>query len=213
MSATESSVQAAPAGGAEHFGDAVWGQLRHFAQLLADEGEMRGLVGPRELGKLWDRHILNSLAIVPDLPEKSDLVDIGSGAGFPGIVVAIVRPDLQVDLVETMARRCEWLEYVVDKLGLENVRVIRARAEEIERGRYSFVTARAVAPLKKLVPWALPLLRSGGELIALKGGRAEQEIDEASAMLRKYRADWVDIFERDVWGSDEGTRVVVVAKQ
>lgn len=118
----------------------------HYARMLQEEGELRGLVGPRELPRLWSRHIVNSAAVVPFLPSRGTVADVGSGAGFPGIIVALLRPDLDVTLIETMERRVEWLGDVVSELDLDNVTVRRGRAEEIP-DRYDAVTARAVAKL------------------------------------------------------------------
>ncbi|MBM7824447.1 16S rRNA (guanine527-N7)-methyltransferase [Arcanobacterium pluranimalium] len=207
------AVQCAPAGGAEHFGADVWAKLLLFAKLLEDEGQLRGLVGPREMARLWDRHILNSLPICEYLDKNSSLSDVGSGAGFPGVVIAVVRPDVKVYLIETMERRVDWLRYVVEKLELRNVEIIHSRAEELV-GKHAtdYVTARAVAALKKLIPWTLPLTKPGGSLLALKGGKAEQEIDDAIPYLKKYKVKWADVHDVPVWGCDEGTRVVELRK-
>ncbi|QOR46710.1 16S rRNA (guanine(527)-N(7))-methyltransferase RsmG [Trueperella pecoris] len=181
--------------------------------MLVDEGELRGLIGPRELERLWSRHILNSTAVAEFLPESGTVADVGSGAGFPGIVLAILRPDLRFDLIETMERRTQWLEDVEDVLGLQNVRVVRSRAEDLPASyKVEATTARAVAALKKLLPWTLPLLVPGGKLVALKGGRAEQEIFEAEKQLMKYGAQSAYTHDVDVWGTDEGTRIVEVVK-
>ena len=152
-------------------------QLVAFAALLAREGETRGLIGPREIPRLWSRHIVNSLAINDFVPEGATVADIGSGAGFPGVVLAITRPDVTVALIDSMERRTEWLEHVRVSLGLKNVVVVTNRAESL-RGhrRFDVVTARAVAPMDRLVRWALPLVRSGGRLVALKGQRALEEL-------------------------------------
>ncbi|MDR6939580.1 16S rRNA (guanine(527)-N(7))-methyltransferase RsmG [Arcanobacterium hippocoleae] len=208
------STQSPPAGGIERFGEEAWQKLLGFAQLLESEGQLRGLVGPREMDKLWSRHILNSTALLEFLPHGSELSDVGSGAGFPGMVIAAIRPDINVYLIETMERRADWLKYVKDELKILNVQVIRARAEELV-GKHStkFVTARAVAALKKLIPWTLPLVSENGSLLALKGIRAEAEIDEAKKQLKKYSAAWADIYDVDVWGTDEGTRVLEVKKK
>lgn len=203
--------QLPPADGEKHFGAGKWEKLLLFADLLAEEGERRGLLGPREMGKLWDRHLLNSLAIDDFLPGGCTLADVGAGAGFPGLVIAIVRPDTEVSLIETMERRCEWLNLVKDRLKLDNVRVLSARAEELKtKVRVDFVTARAVASLKKLIPLTLPLLKEEGSLLAIKGARAEEEVKEASALLQKFRAKWVDVYDVPVWGAAEGTRVLRV---
>lgn len=158
----------------------------HFAQMLAEEGQLRGLVGPRELPRLWSRHIVNSAAVVPFLPSRGTVVDVGSGAGFPGVVVALLRPDLEVTLMEAMERRVEWLDVVVEELGLDNVTVRRARAEEVGE-QYDVVTARALANLSKLVRLTARLVRPGGAILALKGSRAEAEVEEARYVIKKAR--------------------------
>lgn len=158
----------------------------HFAQMLAEEGQLRGLVGPRELPRLWSRHIVNSAAVVPFLPRRGTVVDVGSGAGFPGVVVALLRPDLEVTLMEAMERRVEWLDVVVEELGLDNVTVRRARAEDVGE-KYDVVTARALANLSKLVRLTARLVRPGGAILALKGSRAEAEVEEARYVIKKAR--------------------------
>ncbi|GAA3023409.1 ribosomal RNA small subunit methyltransferase G [Actinokineospora globicatena] len=166
------------------FGDRVEVAER-FVRLLGAHGVERGLIGPREVERLWDRHVLNSAVIQEVVPEAATVVDIGSGAGLPGIPLAIARPDLRVTLVEPMARRVAWLDEVVETLALSSVTVLRGRAEEPGiRSRVSgadVVTARAVAPLAKLSGWCLPLLRQGGLLVALKGASAAEEVDRDRA--------------------------------
>src|SRR5262249_42996662 len=151
-------------------------------------GVERGLIGPREVDRLWERHLLNSAVIAPLIPSGARMVDLGSGAGLPGIPLAIVRPSLDVTLLESMARRVEWLEYVTATLGLD-VTVVRGRAEEpasMRRvGGADVVVARAVAPLAKLCEWSLPLLGDGGSLIAMKGSSAADEVArDREAVLR-----------------------------
>src|SRR5439155_16074249 len=150
-----------------------------YAELLARHGVERGLIGPREVERLWERHLLNSAVIAQVLPCSARVVDLGSGAGLPGVPLAIVRPDLRVTLLESMARRVEWLEHITGALGLD-VAVVRGRAEEpaIRRrvGGADAVVARAVAPLAKLCEWGLPLLRDGGSLVAMKGATAADEV-------------------------------------
>lgn len=183
----------------------------HFADMLVAEGELRGLVGPRELPRLWSRHIVNSTAVVPFLPRRGSVADVGSGAGFPGIVVALMRPDLEVTLIETMERRVEWLELVVAELDLDNVTIRRARAEEI-KDRYDAVTARAVANLSKLVRLTSGLLRPGGSLLALKGAKAQQEADDAKYVIKKAKLEPAVIHEV-VTPGEELTRVVEVRRR
>ena len=159
-----------------------------YAELLAEHGVERGLIGPREVERLWDRHLLNSAVVAERIPTGARVVDLGSGAGLPGIPLAIARPDLNITLLEPMARRVDWLEYVIMTLGL-NATVVRGRAEEpaIKQrvGGADVVTARAVAPLAKLCVWGLPLLRHGGLLVAMKGSSAADELArDRQAVLR-----------------------------
>ena len=155
-----------------------------YADLLAGPAVERGLVGPREADRIWERHLLNCAVIAPLLPAGS-VVDLGSGAGLPGIVLALLRPDCTFTLVDATRRRTDFLAEVVDRLGLTAVSVRWARAEELA-GTLSadVVVARAVAPLERLVRWGLPLLRPGGELLALKGAGAEDEANRAAAAVR-----------------------------
>lgn len=159
---------------------------REYAGLLATDGVTRGLIGPRETERLWDRHLLNCAVIDELLPERGELVDIGSGAGLPGLVIAMMRPSLQVLLVESMLRRFVFLEECAGQLGLTNVRVVRGRAEDLA-GTISadIATARAVAPLDRLAGWAAGLLRPGGELLAIKGQSAAEELAAAKQALRR----------------------------
>ena len=193
----------------ELFGMAFSG-AEHFAHMLQEQGELRGLVGPREMPRLWTRHIVNSAAVVPFLPGRGSVADVGSGAGFPGIVVALLRPDLEVTLIETMERRVEWLSDVVAELDLDNVEVRRARAEEVHE-RYDVVTARAVANLSRLVRLTSHLLRQGGCLLALKGAKAEAEVDDARYVIRKAKLEPAVIHEV-VTPGEEITKVVAVRR-
>lgn len=163
-----------------------------YARLLATHGVERGLIGPRETGRLWQRHLLNSAALAEVCPRDGLLVDVGSGAGLPGLPVAIARPGLTVRLVEPLLRRSAFLAEVVARLGLDNVEVVRARAEELH-GAWTapLVTARAVAALDRVAAWCLPLIEPGGSLLAVKGRRAEAEITEAESTLHRLgAADW-----------------------
>jgi 16S rRNA (guanine527-N7)-methyltransferase len=198
-------VPATPPSAAAIFGDRL-ADVEAFAGLLARYGVERGLIGPREVDRLWDRHILNSAVVATDMSEGATVVDIGSGAGLPGIPLAFARPDLRITLVEPMARRIEWLSEVVSTLGLP-ISVIRGRAEERtvqdQVGGADVVTARAVAPLAKLAGWALPLLRPGGHLIALKGASAADEVTRdrdavrriggGEPLIRQYGGDVLDV--------------------
>jgi 16S rRNA (guanine527-N7)-methyltransferase len=192
--------------------------LRRYAQWLADAGTVRGLIGPREVPRLWERHVLNSVALAELLPSGARLVDIGTGAGLPGLAVACVRPDLRVDLVESLQRRTDFLSEVVSDLGLEGrVRVIRGRAEDgavVDAvGSSPFVTARAVARLDRLVRWSFPLLMVGGTLLAVKGSSAEEEIAEHRALLKRMRADVQGVAECGVGLVEPTTRVVRVVRK
>jgi 16S rRNA (guanine527-N7)-methyltransferase len=177
--------------------------LATFVALLADDGVTRGLIGPREVPRLWDRHVLNC-AVVADpaedlVPPGARVADVGSGAGLPGIVWALARPDLSVTLMEPLLRRTTFLEEAVDRLGIGGrVQVWRGRAEDAppELRTQQVVTARAVAPLQKLVGWLTPLLEPGGRLVALKGSSVADEVAEATQELGA--AGLVDVQVRQI---------------
>ena len=144
-------------------------------------------MGPREASRVWSRHVLNCAVVEAALPRDATVVDVGSGAGLPGVVLALARPDLHVTLVEPLLRRSAFLTEVVEALGLGQVEVVRARAEELAGERvFDVATARAVAPLRRLVPWVLPLCRDGGELVAMKGSAAAAELTEAADVIARY---------------------------
>ncbi|MFF2850009.1 16S rRNA (guanine(527)-N(7))-methyltransferase RsmG [Streptomyces sp. NPDC058001] len=169
----------------DRFGDAV-----RYAELLADAGVRRGLIGPREVPRLWERHLLNCAVLSEVVPEGVTVCDVGSGAGLPGIPLALVRPDLKITLLEPLLRRTNFLNEVVELLGLDHVTVVRGRAEEVlgTLTPVHVVTARAVAPLDRLAAWGVPLLRPYGEMLALKGDTAEEEVKGAKAALSKLGA-------------------------
>jgi 16S rRNA (guanine527-N7)-methyltransferase len=195
-----------------YLGDAYDGVAR-YAELLRDQGELRGLIGPREVPRIWERHILNSAAVVPYLPMGGSVADIGSGAGLPGIVIAVMRPELDVILVEPMERRTTWLSEVVAELGLTNVQVKRGRAEEYhEAFEADAVTSRAVAALSKLVRMSMPLVRVGGELVILKGRNVAQEIEPARKVLRKFSAAEPEILEGATVEGVEATTILRVRR-
>nr|WP_283139883.1 16S rRNA (guanine(527)-N(7))-methyltransferase RsmG [Rhizohabitans arisaemae] len=172
----------------------AWERAVTYARLLAGPAVLRGLVGPREVARVWDRHLLNCAVVAEAIPENARIVDIGSGAGLPGIVIAIIRPDVSVTLLEPLLRRTVFLSECVQELGLRNVEVVRGRAEEFAGERaFDVATARAVAPLDRLAKWALPLLRPGGELLALKGERAAEEIEQARPQLRALDAQTAEL--------------------
>lgn len=171
------------------FGDRTVG-VQRYAEILADAGVTRGLLGPREVPRLWERHILNCAVVAEVLPQDAELCDVGSGAGLPGIVLALARPDLAVTLLEPLLRRTSFLDETISLLGLSNVEVLRGRAEEFAgKRRFDVVTSRAVAPLDRLAGWSLPLLRAGGEMVALKGGSADTELAETADVLKRLGAD------------------------
>lgn len=176
--------EAEPAAAVAIFGDQI-DQARSFAQTLAGDSDELGLLGPKELDKLWSRHILNS-AVVAELVRPGDKVaDVGSGAGLPGIPMAIARPDAEFVLIEPMERRSSWMLEVVQDLGLKNVRILRSRAEDVSEQDFDIVTARAVAALDKLLKMCVPLLKPGGALIALKGSKAAEEIANSKKLEKK----------------------------
>lgn len=185
-----------------------------FHDLLAQEGVTRGLIGPREVPKLWERHLMNSAAVAPFLPVAGSVVDIGSGAGLPGVVLAAMRPDLDVVLLEPMERRVTWLTEVVSTLGLTSVEVVRGRADELHGRRlFDVATARAVAPLDRLVTWSLPLLRQGGVLVALKGSQAAQELEAARGAIEAAGGGTGEVLEARTVDGIDPTTVIRVERQ
>lgn len=189
------AVEPEPTVAAEVFGEHL-DLVRRFTADLARFGEPLGLIGPLEAARLWSRHIINCAVVAPYLHPGARVADVGSGAGLPGLVLAIMRPDVSFTLIEPMERRTEWLREETARLGLTNVTVLRARAEDaVDAGPFDQVTARAVSALSKLVPLTAPLLRPGGELVLLKGARVAEEIAAASAVLRRYRVVDVEVLE------------------
>ena len=187
--------------------------LSRFHALLREQGVLRGLIGPREVSRLWERHLLNSASLVEHLPSAGTIVDVGSGAGLPGVVIAALMPEAEVVLLEPMERRSAWLVEVVAELALGNATVVRGRAEEHHGTMVAdAVTARAVAPMDRLARWTLPLLRPGGRLVVLKGRQAADEIDSARNVLRKLKAVRTDIMVGETLPGLEPTTVVVVEK-
>lgn len=178
-------VPAAPESARELFGDR-FELAREYTEILAGDGVERGLIGPREAERLWERHVLNSAAVGELIADGERIADIGSGAGLPGIPLALCRPDVEVILIEPMQRRSDFLAEVIAELDL-SVTVVRGRAEERAVrdavGLVTGVTSRAVAGLDKLTKWSLPLLGSGGRMLALKGERAEAEVSEHRGVM------------------------------
>lgn len=196
-----------------------------FHVKLEKEGLLRGLVGPRDMGILWERHILNSAAVVPFIrkvvgqSKKKRVADVGSGGGFPGLVIAACLPDYDVTLIEPMERRVAWLRECVEIMGLQNVTIFHGRSDEViekinshEIEAFDAVTCRAVAPMAKLAGWTIPLLRSHGSLVALKGKSAQAEIEKATKMIRKAGGVNPRVFEAPVAPGLQPTTVVIVDK-
>jgi 16S rRNA (guanine527-N7)-methyltransferase len=183
-------VSAPPPAAATVFGDGL-DRAHRYAQILAGAGVERGLIGPRETGRLWDRHLLNSAALAELLGPGDQIADIGSGAGLPGIPLALARPDLRVTLIEPLLRRSDFLREVVDDLKVD-ITVVRGRAEELavrqRAGEMDAVVSRAVASLDKLTRWSMPLLRPGGWMLALKGERATDELAEHRRVMESLGA-------------------------
>lgn len=199
-----------PSSVAQVFGERS-GLAVRYVDFLAGPGLERGLMGPRERPRLWDRHVLNSAAAASHIGDGESVVDIGSGAGLPGIPLALARPDLRMTLVEPLLRRVNFLEEIIDELDVE-VRVIRGRAEEktviAKAGESDVVTSRAVAPLAKLAGWSAPLLRAGGRMVALKGASAAEEVERDGKALKKL--GFSDVKVEVVSAPDaEETRLVI----
>jgi 16S rRNA (guanine527-N7)-methyltransferase len=199
-----------PAEAAAVFGDAL-PRLEQYAALLAGPGTERGLLGPREVPRLWERHLLNCAGLSELVREGEVVLDLGSGAGLPGLVLALQRPDVQVVLVESLQRRAAFLSECVEQLGLRNTLVRRARGEELHgKVEVDVVTARAVAPVDRLAGWALPLLREGGRLLALKGEQAAAELELARPVLARLGATASSVVEVGASASLTQGRIVVV---
>lgn len=183
-----------------------------YTALLATDGVTRGLIGPREVARLWERHVLNSAVLGEAIPQGSTVCDIGTGAGLPGLVVAIARPDISMTLVEPLLRRTTFLDEVVAELGLAHVRVVRGRADDLH-GKASFdvVTSRAVAPLDRLLGWSMPLVAPTGALVAMKGQSVHDEIAAAGAALSEWRCAQPEVLELGHGVVDPQTIVVRVS--
>jgi 16S rRNA (guanine527-N7)-methyltransferase len=184
-----------------------------YAELLATDATLRGLIGPREVPRLWERHLLNCALVTDLVPDGATVCDIGSGAGLPGIVMAIRRPDLHITLVEPLLRRTTFLDETVARLGLGNVSVHRGRATDLH-GQHLFdvVTSRAVAPMAQLSEWSLPLIGSGGLFLAMKGSSVQAELDSATKVITAHRGEVLGIAELGGDFLDPPVRVVRVLK-
>jgi 16S rRNA (guanine527-N7)-methyltransferase len=214
---TTPSAPPAPAEARGAFPSARLPLIEAYAASLADAGVVRGLIGPREVPRLWERHLLNCAVLGEAIPQDATVCDIGSGAGLPGLVLAIARPDVELTLVEPLLRRTTYLSEVVQDLGLSNVEVHRGRADSLHRVRtFDVVTSRAVAPLERLLRWSMPLVAPDGALLAMKGSSIGAEIVEARATLQRLRCADPEVLElgqgvvspqttavRVVWGDPE----------
>lgn len=201
------TLEAEPAAAAELFGERIE-VARDFVGNLAAQGEELGLIGPLEVPRLWSRHILNC-AIVAPLLRPGLVGDVGSGAGLPGLVLAIARPDVTFVLIEPMERRVAWLTGQVAALGLTNVTVQRARAEDVRLPqRLDQVTARAVSAFRTLIPLTAPLLKPGGELVLMKGAGAPAEVEGATKAIRKFRLSNVEVITLGEGVLNDVTRVI-----
>ena len=192
-------------------------RAEHFARLLATDGLTRGLLGPREADRVWDRHLLNSAVVGELMPSGVTVTDVGSGAGLPGIPLALARPDLRVALLEPMLRRCTFLQEVVAALGLaEQVTVVRGRAPEdaaLLPFSSDYVTARAVAPLERLVSWTMPLVRQDGALLAVRGASAAAEVTSSRAVVTALAGAEPELVEVGARLLGEPVRVVRVLRR
>jgi 16S rRNA (guanine527-N7)-methyltransferase len=204
----DAKLPAPPEAAVELFGPAL-PLVRRYGELLAGPGVERGLIGPREVDRLWERHLMNCAAVAELIPEGAHVVDVGSGGGLPGIVLAATRADLRVTLLEPLLRRTVFLDECLDALELENAEVLRGRAEDwAGRMGADVVTARAVAPMDRLVGWCLPLLRRGGRMLALKGDAAADELAAVAPSLKKLGATAWNVVEVGEGLGSAATRVI-----
>lgn len=210
----ELDIEQEPAAAAVIFGSGI-DLARAYTQRLADDSETFGLLGPRELPRIWSRHVINSALLSELVPDESLVADVGSGAGLPGIPMAIAQPKAHFTLIEPMERRANWLSSVVNDLGIKNVDVIRARAEEVSRTDFDIVTARAVAALDKLLKLLTPLTRGSNlkTVLALKGSRAPEEIAEAKPRLQRLGFGEPEIMTLGLGKAPETATVVRIILQ
>jgi 16S rRNA (guanine527-N7)-methyltransferase len=210
------AVPAAPPAAERLFGAAL-PQAERYAELLCTEGLVRGLLGPREAPRIWERHILNGGVVAELVRPDARVADVGSGAGLPGIPMALARPDLGLVLLEPLARRCVFLELCVEELGVaDRVRVVRGRAPDArntENFPTDYVVARAVAPLERLISWTMPLVAPGGDVLAVRGERAEQELQEALPGMARLGAGVARLAECGSALLDAPVRVVRVPRK
>lgn len=202
----EFETESEPLEAARIFGTRI-DKARAYATALVRDGETLGLLGPREYPRLWTRHILNSAVVAELVPAGATVADVGSGAGLPGIPMAIAQPDASFTLIEPMERRSNWLKEQVEELGLTNVKVLRARAEEVGEV-FDIVTARAVKALPQLLQMCVPMTKAGGQIIALKGSKAAEEIEDSKRLVKKLKLESFEIVLTGAQFLEEPTRVV-----
>ena len=212
--ADELDIEQEPAAASEIFGAGI-DLARAYTNRLAHDSETFGLLGPRELPRIWSRHVINSALLSELVPDETLVADVGSGAGLPGIPMAIAQPKAHFTLIEPMERRANWLSAVVADLGIKNVDVIRARAEEVSRTDFDIVTARAVAALDKLLKVLTPLTRGSNlkTVLALKGSRAPEEISEAKPRLQRLGFGEPEILTLGLGKAPETATVVRIILQ
>ncbi len=212
----DGSVAPPPPAVAEKVFGARFADVVRYVKLLATDGLTRGLLGPREVPRLWDRHVLNCAALAELIGPDEVVVDVGSGAGLPGVVLALARPDLRVTLVESLARRTAFLEECRVTLRLENVSVHRGRAPDRETvaavGGADVVTSRAVAALDRLAAWCLPLLRPGGRMLAVKGASAQTEVERYAGVVARSGGTRIEVRRCGVGMVEPPTTVIVVCR-
>lgn len=212
----EVQLQPAPAAAAELFGP-LQPLAERYYESLATTGSIRGFMGPREIPRLWERHILNCAVVGQVMPRGATIADIGSGAGLPGIPLALARPDVEITLIEPLLKRSTYLQEIVAELGLPNVRVIRGRAEEkavrAEVGHVDVVTSRAVAPLGKLARWSLPLVKVGGKMIAMKGASIDQELQRDRGEIHKAGGGLATIEQVGRGLLDQPTTIITIPRR
>ena len=208
-----SGAPSAPVAASAALSHSVVAKLELYADLLATDGVIRGLIGPREVARLWERHLLNCATLAELIPAGANVCDLGSGAGLPGIVLGILRTDVRVTLVEPLLRRTSFLDAAVFALELDRVEVVRGRAESLHgRRTFDVVTARALAPLSRLVPWAMPLVAPGGELLALKGRSAAQEVGDAAKVLAVFQCSEPAVIALPQLGGDFTSTTIRVSR-
>ena len=204
----DAKLPAPPQAAVDLFGPAL-PVVQRYGELLAGPGVERGLIGPREVDRIWERHLMNCAAVAELIPQGAHVVDVGSGAGLPGIVLAATRLDLRVTLLEPLLRRTVFLDECLDILGLDNAEVLRGRAEDWAlRMGADVVTARAVAPMERLVGWCLPLLRPNGRMLALKGEAAAEELAAVAPTLAGLGARAWGVVEVGAVLGSAATRVI-----